>query len=154
MTARRILIRSILGIAIGLTLTVTAGPPTAAAAASASPVTWRLRDLHQRFCTPTGLARLIYFPVFIEGAWSQELRIRLVDTPPGFEPTAGPDVPPGHSDDVGAVGAASAWMPAIPEKSEYVLTVRATSGSETQEVPVYLGIDDDWLNCINNGPRG
>ncbi|MDR7276633.1 DUF5980 family protein [Catenuloplanes atrovinosus] len=154
MTRRRILARSILGLAVGLALAVTAGPPTPAAAATASPATWRLIDLHQRFCTPTDLGRIIYFPVFIEGTWSEELRIRLVDTPPGFEPAQGPNLPPGHSDDHGAVGGASAWMPPIPEKSEYVLKVRATSGSHTQEVPVYLGINDDWLDCVNNGPRG
>jgi hypothetical protein len=152
-TTHRLIARSILGLAVGLALTVTAGPPTAAAAASASPATWQLIDLHQRFCTPTDLGRIIYFFVFIEGTWSQELRIRLADTPPGFEPASGPNLPPGHSDGHGAVGGASAWMPPIPEKSEYVLTVRVTSGSQTQEVPVHLGVDDDWLDCTNNGPR-
>ncbi|WP_307237549.1 DUF5980 family protein [Catenuloplanes indicus] len=154
MTGRRNLARSVIGVAAGLALAVTIGPPTAAVAAGASPATWRLIDLHQRFCTPTDLGRIIYFPVFIDGTWSQELRVRLADTPPGFEPTPGPNVPPGHSDGPGSVGAASAWMPPIPVKSEFVLTVRVTSGSRTQEVSVYLGIDDDWLNCINNGPRG
>ncbi|PRY30754.1 DUF5980 family protein [Pseudosporangium ferrugineum] len=153
MTRSRLVARSVLGVLAGLALTVTASPPTAAKAGP-PPATWQLMDLHQRFCTPTDLGRIIYFYVFVDGTWTQDMHIRLLDAPPGSDATEGPVIPPGRSDGHVALGAASAWMPEIPEESEYVLRIRATSGSRTQEVPVHLGIDDDWLDCVNNGPRG
>jgi hypothetical protein len=136
----------------GLALTVATAPP-AAAAERTPPATWRLVDAHQRFCTPTNLGRLIYFWVFLDGTWSQDLNVELLNAPPGSEAYPAPTIPPGHGDGHTALGAVSATMPPIPQQSEYVPVMHATSGRHTQDVRVFLGINDDWMDCVNNGPR-
>lgn len=135
-----------LGVAAGLTLTLS-GTPAAIAATSARPAkaasTWTLLDVDQRICVTSSFGHPgAYFVVPIVGTWSRTINIGIRNLPPGSSSPGGTPLPPGSNNGSPQSGVTIQRFIGVSigpaPVGVYTPEIWASDGIQTQAVPVTI----------------
>jgi hypothetical protein len=136
--------RLALGLAATMALVVIAGQPVAASATTTSTASWRLTNIGQRVCIPTGESWWTYFWITIDGEWSTPIEVGARNLPAGTT-TSLPHapIPPGSSDGATALNLIAMTLPPLP-RGIYQPELTASDGTQTQSVPITIQVQEHW----------
>ncbi|MFB9252781.1 DUF5980 family protein [Sphaerisporangium melleum] len=137
--------RLALGLAAGLTLTLSGALPASAAStarADASSAhateTWTIRDVQQRICvSPTYGHPGAYFLVPVNGTWSTTLTTGIRNLPPGSTSVGGTPIPPGSNYGNTVNGFVQISIAPLPA-GVYTAEIWASDGTVTRTAPATI----------------